>query len=107
MEVLTASLNRPGLQLAGFFDYFAADRVQILGKVELTYLATLDDTRRTEVLDRLLSYQPPCVIISRNMEPPVGLLEMARKHGGPILRSRQVKTMLFHDITDFLDLLLA
>ncbi|NLG36992.1 MAG: HPr kinase/phosphorylase [Clostridiales bacterium] len=108
IEILTANLNRPGLQLAGYFDYFAADRIQVIGKVEMTYITeTMDSGKRQEVFERFFSYEIPCVIISRNLEPPEELLEAARRYGRPVLRSRLVTTKLVHDTVSYLDLLLA
>jgi len=108
MEISTSDLNRPGLALAGFFDYFTADRVQIIGKQEMTYLMTaLDDAQRYLALDRLLSQPFPCLIVSRGMEPPQGLLQLAVKHGRPIFRSNLVTNKLMSAVAAYLNLALA
>lgn len=88
IEFTTPDLNRPGLALAGFFDYFAADRMQILGKHEITYLlSALNDDQRYIAMDALLAQSFPCMVISRGMEPPVGLTQLAVKHNRPLFRS--------------------
>ena len=108
LEILTGNVNRPGLQLSGFFDYFASDRVQIFGKVEITYMEeVLEHEGRLTVMDKLFSYPIPCIIISRNQKPPEEMLDMAKKYGKPIFRSRLVTTKLIHMAISFLEILLA
>lgn len=82
-------VNRPGLQLTGFFDYFDKDRVQILGLVEISYLEGIPAAKRAVVFDRLFSYHTPAVIFARGLKPYPECLEMARKHGQVILGSQE------------------
>ena len=77
--VTTPELNRPGLQYAGFFEYFTSERIQIIGKSEYAYFATIDDETRKERLEKLFSYDIPAVIISRDMEVKPGFLRNSRK----------------------------
>jgi len=108
LEILTSNVNRPGLQLAGFFDYFATDRIQVLGKVEMTYLTDyLSAGQRRDILEKFFAYPLPCVIISRNMDIPEELMEIARKHKCPVFRSNLVTTKLMHSAFIYLDMLLA
>lgn len=108
MNITTAELNRPGLALTGFFDYFTADRVQIIGKQEMTYLLTaLDDARRYAALDRLMAQPFPCLILSRGMEPPQGLMQLAVKHHRPVLRSDLSTSKLMVAVAAYLNMLLA
>ncbi len=107
-EVATSNVNRPGLQLTGFFDYFASDRVQVIGKQEMTYLTeALDATRRREALDRLMQHPFPCVILSRNMQPPAELLELAAQYGHLVFRSRLITNKLMVAAFAYLDIMLA
>jgi HPr kinase/phosphorylase len=78
---------RPSLQLVGFFDYFDDKRLQVLGKSEMQYLARMDVAERTRVLNRLMSYEFPAMIVSRNLEVFNELVEMAKKHGRTLLRT--------------------
>ena len=104
----TPNLNRPGLQLTGYFDYFATDRIQVLGRQEIVYLnSAMNDVQRYMALDRLLAYEFPCIIISRGMEPPGDLLDLARKYNHPVFRSRQVTNMLMATVIAYLDVALA
>lgn len=108
LEITTSDVNRPGLALTGFFDYFTADRVQIIGKHEMTYLMTaLDDAQRYTALDKLLERPFPCLILSRGMEPPQGLLQLAVKHCRPIFRSPLVTNKLISAAAAYLNRVLA
>ncbi|HHY81096.1 MAG TPA: HPr kinase/phosphorylase [Clostridiales bacterium] len=107
IDIETSDINRPGLQFAGFFDYFAAERIQVIGKVEMTYLDSMDPEIRKERLDRFFGSGIPCVLISRNMEVPEYLLEAAKKYGCPIIRSCKVTTSIIHRMINYLDSALA
>lgn len=106
-SISTADLNRPGIQLAGYFDYFAYERIQIIGKVEHNYLDTLDTVTRQERLDKLLSYDIPCLIVSRNLEIHKELLVAANKHQRKILRSHMNTTKLISKLVNYLEDTLA
>ena len=67
IHVNQADVNRPALQLAGFFDYFDSERVQIMGKVEFSYLSYKAEDERKKIVDKLMSSQIPCIVISRGM----------------------------------------
>ncbi|MEG2174243.1 MAG: HPr kinase/phosphorylase, partial [Oscillospiraceae bacterium] len=73
--VHSSDVNRPGLQLAGFFDVFDAERVQVLGKSEMTYLAQLEEPIAYERLDKLFALGAPAYIITRDLEVPDMLRE--------------------------------
>ena len=68
-EVLVPDVNRPALQLAGFFDHFDLNRVQIIGNVECAYLETLTEERRLEIYQKLLEHKVPCIIFSNELQP--------------------------------------
>ena len=106
-EIDSSDLNRPGLQMSGFFEYFAVKRIQLFGMVEMTYLQTLDPETRLERLDRFFSHPIPCVLIGRNLTPPDEFLECARKYDVPVLMSGLTTTKLSHKTAIYLDALLA
>ena len=106
-EIDSSDLNRPGLQMSGFFEYFAVNRIQLFGMVEMTYLQTLDPETRLERLDRFFSHPIPCVLIGRNLTPPDEFLECARKYDVPVLMSGLTTTKLSHNTAIYLDALLA
>ena len=70
MEIDTSDLNRPGLQMCGFFEYFAVERIQLFGMAEMTYLQDLSPEVRRERLETYFSYPIPGVLIARNLTPP-------------------------------------
>ncbi|MDL2237455.1 HPr(Ser) kinase/phosphatase [Christensenellaceae bacterium OttesenSCG-928-K19] len=106
-EVDSSDLNRPGLQMAGFFEYFAVNRIQLFGMVEMTYLQTMDPTVRKKVLEKFFGSPIPCVLIGRNLTPPDDFLEAARKHNVPVLMSGLTTTKLSHKTSIYLDEILA
>ncbi len=79
-EISSADLNRPGLQLAGFYDYFDPCRIQMIGKVETTYLMGLPAEERYHRLARFLSYKPAAVIVCHGSETPEELLTLAEAY---------------------------
>ena len=80
-DIRSPDLNRPGMQFCGFYEFFAFERPQVIGKVEMAYLEKRSPEERKQILDRFFSYHIPCVIICRNMTPPPELLDVAeRKH---------------------------
>ena len=82
-------VNRPGLQLTGFFEHFDTDRLLLIGLTEQAYLGGLSSEQRRERFDRLLSYPVPALILTRGMEPYPECIEMAKKHDRTVLRSTQ------------------
>lgn len=107
IEINTSDLNRPGLQMAGFFEYFAINRLQLFGMVEMTYLQNLDPELKRERLDKYFASQMPCVLIGRNLTPPPEMIEAAKKYNTPILMSGLTTTKLSHRTTVYLDKVLA
>ncbi|GFN33690.1 HPr(Ser) kinase/phosphatase [Paenibacillus xylaniclasticus] len=105
--ITTDDLYRPGLEMAGYFHYHPRERVQILGKTELTFLQTLSAEERTERLGRLCNEESPCIIITRGMEAPSELLEQAKAANIPLLRSGLATTILQSRVTNFLERKLA
>ena len=89
-DIRTPDLNRPGMQFCGFYEFFAFERPQLLGKVEVAYLDQLSADRRREILDRYFSHPIPCMIICRSLTPPPELLEAARSHDVPVYSSPMV-----------------
>ena len=85
-------VNRPGLQLVGFFDYFDAKRMQLLGRVESTYLEQISSEERRARFDAFLANEIPALVITRGMEPFPELMEMAEKYDRTILRTQETTT---------------
>ncbi|WP_127583200.1 HPr(Ser) kinase/phosphatase [Paenibacillus koleovorans] len=103
-----AELYRPGLEMAGYFAYHPRERVQILGKTELTFFETLTAEERTDRMQRMCSEaETPCFCITRGMAAPAELLEQGEKYGMPVLRTNLATTTLVSRITGFLENKLA
>jgi HPr kinase/phosphorylase len=85
-----ASMNRPGLALAGFFQYFAHKRLQVLGLAELTYLKNLPAEERRSRIKMLYDKHIPGVVITRNRHAPPAILELAKEARVPVMRTRMI-----------------
>ena len=68
-QITTEDVNRPGLQLTGFFDYFGEERLQVIGLVETSYLEGRTAQERRDAFDQLFQYDIPALIISRGWSP--------------------------------------
>lgn len=84
-KVTTSEVNRPALQLTGYFDYFEKSRIEIIGMVEHTYMQKLSQEDKLDVFQKFFSHNVPCVIFSRNLEPDADLLQAATASGTPVL----------------------
>ena len=100
-------VNRPGLQLMGFYEYFNPERIQIIGKVEFAYLSTLDEKTRHERLEMLFSQKLPTIIITRELPYFAEMLELAKKYEIPLLRSKESTSNFMSGLIAFLNLNLA
>ena len=89
IQIIVEDVNRPALQLAGFFEHFEPARLQVIGLVEDTYLAGLTPEQRVVTFDRLFSFRPPALIFARGLEPCSECMVMARKHNITILRTEE------------------
>lgn len=101
--VYSNDVNRPGLQLAGFFDYFDRNRMQIMGKVEFSYLEGMTSEQRREAIDRLFEFKFPALIITRGLEPYPEILENAEKFKLPVLRTHAHTSELITELIPYLN----
>ena len=106
-QVKVPDINRPALQLSGFFEHFASERVQIIGYVEYSYLETLDEERKKEVYTTLLSYEIPCLIFCRSLQPDEFLLEEANKANVPVFSTDKKTSEFTAEIIRWLNVELA
>ena len=91
-DLYSADLNRPGLQLSGFYEYFAFERPQVIGLVEMSYLESLPKDVLRQRLETYFSYDLPCVIVCRKMTPPQELLDLARARDIPVFSTEKQTT---------------
>jgi HPr kinase/phosphorylase len=106
--ITVADLYRPGLEMAGYFEFHPQERVQILGKTELTFFDGLSSEERMDRMTRLCApEETPCILISRNLDVPIELLAAANEKNVPVVRTPASTTILASRITGFLENKLA
>ena len=107
-EVEIPDINRPALQLTGFFEHFDSERVQIIGYVEYTFLEKMTDkVKKKKIYETLLSYKIPCLIFCRNLPPEAMLLEMAEKANIPVFQTEKKTSEFTAEIIRWLNVELA
>ncbi|MGN0622715.1 MAG: HPr(Ser) kinase/phosphatase [Oscillospiraceae bacterium] len=99
--------NRPGLQLMGFYEYFNAERIQICGNMEFAYLASLDEQSRYQSIDNLFATKIPLFVVARGHELYPEMVEIAKKHEVPIVRTNESTTAFVAALIGFLNVRLA
>ena len=107
--ITESDVNRPALQLAGFFDYFDPTRLQIIGKVEHAYLEKMTEEDRSKCIEKLLSYKDiPCIVVCREeIKPFDKMLEYAEKNGIPIFKTSDSTTSFVAEVNRWLHVVLA
>ena len=107
IRLTVADLSRPGLQLAGYFDHFEPVRLQLMGNVEISYLAKLTPAERSIAYDRLFSYKIPALVIARDTPADPQCLAMAKKHNITVLRTKEATSAIISAIIDYMSSALA
>lgn len=107
IEVTRSDINRTALQLVGYFEHFESDRVQIIGTVEYTYLTKMPHDEQVRVFTELMSYQMPCVVLSRGYEATDYMIEAATHYGVPILSTEKTTSSITAEIIRWLNVQLA
>ncbi len=107
IRIYYPDINRPALQLAGFFEHFSHERIQIIGNVEYYYAREMDSETRAERFERIFERQIPCLIYARHLEPEEEILDIARKHGVPVLQSDKTTSDLMAEIIRWMKVQLA
>ena len=106
--VTQPDINRPALQMAGYFEHFDAARLQVIGFVEYSYMGGLSEERKREVYDRLLGYEKiPGVVFCRELQPDPVFLEYANKHKIPVLVTKKATSAFMAEIIRWLNVKLA
>ena len=107
ISVEIAEVNRPGLFLAGYYDYFDKLRLQIMGLAEMNFLSGLTAEKRYEALEQLFRQQPPAGIVREELKPFPEMQELAQKHAVALLRSNETTCTLMGSLISVLNLELA
>ena len=107
MRIITAEINRPALQLTGYLEHFANERVQIIGYVEYTYLMQLSDEKRMKTYERFISSKIPCVIFSTMTRPSQDMIDLAVKYNVPTFVTERTTSSFMAEIIRWLGVQLA
>ena len=107
IKVTQPDINRPALQLAGYFEHFEATRLQVIGFVEYTYVEGLPEARKKEIYNRLLSCEIPAVVFCRELKPDELFLQTALAHKVPVLMTKKSTSAFMAEIIRWLNVKLA
>ncbi|MFD1739371.1 HPr(Ser) kinase/phosphatase [Bacillus salitolerans] len=105
--ITTSDLSRPGIEMAGYFDHYPAERIQLLGKTEMSFFEQLSEADKRDRMERLCTDLTPGIIISRGFEVPKELIEASEREAVPVMRSTVKTTRLSSNLTNYLEGMLA
>jgi HPr kinase/phosphorylase len=106
-EINITDVNRPGLQFSGFYNYFANERIQVIGMAEWSFLDAMQSEIRKKRLKKFFSFEEPCIIITRGLVPQEELIEYATKNNRWLLRTDLISTKFMSKLTNYLEAKLA
>ncbi|MBD5491833.1 MAG: HPr(Ser) kinase/phosphatase [Lachnospiraceae bacterium] len=107
IKVTQPDINRPALQLAGYFEHFETTRLQIVGFVEYSYMNGLDEERQREIFEKLLNNPLPGILFCRDLNPNPIFREIAVKYGVPLLMSKKATSACTAEVIRWLNVKLA
>ena len=107
IKITQPDINRPALQLAGYFEHYESTRLQIIGYVEYSYMESLPKTKQKEVFEQLLSYPTPAIVFCRELQPNALFKKTAIKHGIPLLMTKKATSAFTAEIIRWLNVKLA
>ncbi len=107
IRIMVPDINRPALQLTGYFEHFASERVQIVGYVEYTYLQGLCSDAKRPIYEKFVSYKMPCIIYTSMTAPDTELLELATQYGVPVFSTDKATSAFMAEIIRWLNVELA
>ena len=107
LEITTSEISRPGLELAGYFNFYPAERIQLLGRTELSFAEQLSSRTRLKTMRRLCTPETPCFVVSRKLLPPEELVQAAEEAKIPILQASSRTTHVSSSVTNYLESRLA
>lgn len=107
IKIKQPDINRPAIQLAGYFEHFEATRLQIIGFVEYTYMGALPQERQREIYTRLLSCEIPAFVFCRELRPNELFMEIAMEYKVPLLMTKKATSAFMAEIIRWLNVKLA
>lgn len=102
-EITTSDISRPGIQLTGYFKYYAAERLQLIGRTEMSYFLDLSKEKQKSRIQQLFTAETPGVIIARGMDVPSDFVEAGNQYDVPVFVSPLKTTRVISRITNFLE----
>ncbi|GGC82635.1 HPr kinase/phosphorylase [Thalassobacillus devorans] len=102
-EIHTSDISRPGVEMTGYFKFYPKERLQLLGKTELSYFNELNTEERKDRTEKLCTDVTPGIVITRGMDIPPELIDSAREAGVPLMRSPYKTTRVISRLTNFLE----
>ncbi|HEN6589413.1 TPA: HPr kinase/phosphorylase [Streptococcus agalactiae] len=106
-QITTADISRPGLEMTGYFDYYAPERLQLVGMKEWSYLMAMTGHNRYQVLREMFQKETPAIVVARDLEIPEEMYEAAKDTGIAILQSKAPTSRLSGEVSWYLDSCLA
>lgn len=107
VKITQPDINRPALQLAGYFEHYEATRLQIIGFVEYTYMDSMEDERKEEIYNKLLSCPIPVIVFCRELQPDPLFLKIALEKKIPLLMTKKATSAFTSEIIRWLNVQLA
>ena len=107
IRITMPDVNRPALQLAGYFEHFDASRIQIIGLVEHSYIQNMTDAKKEEIYSKMFAMGVPCFIFCRNLEPDAVFMKYSKKFNIPILQTKQATSVFMAELIRWLNVRLA
>jgi len=105
--ITVSDFNRPGLQIAGFYEYFDNTRVQLIGMAEWSFLDCMEPDLRKKRLNKYFKLDTPCVILTRHLQPHSEIVKAAMENGRWLLRTKLISSRFINKLTNYLDTKLA
>lgn len=107
IKITQPDINRPALQMTGYFEHFDSTRVQMIGMVEYTYMEGMSEEEKRANYDKLMSYDIPCIIFSRDHKPDDIFMEIARKYKRPVFSTPKATSAFMAEAIRWLNVELA
>ncbi|HKM33351.1 MAG TPA: HPr(Ser) kinase/phosphatase [Lachnospiraceae bacterium] len=107
IRISQPDVNRPALQMAGYFEHFDSTRLQVIGFVEYTYMEGISEEQKLEAYDKLMSYDIPCVVFCRELQPDPIFLKIAYKNNCPVFLTKKNTSVFMAEAIRWLNVKLA
>ncbi len=107
INIVISDINRPALQLTGYFEFFNYERIQVIGMVEYTFMEKLSSEQRHKIFEQVCAYEIPCIILCRGFEAFKEMVDVCNQRKIPILSSEDITSDLVSELTRWLKVELA